>query len=239
MGQIKGVLFDSGDALVRPKAGSWFPRQHFIDAFQSHGIAGVRMDRFDAALAEGVRYLDDHHDEATTEEVETRQFRAAYRLILEGLGLMSPSEDLIAAILRPFEDDIGIEPFSDTVPTLESLRERGVRLGIVTDNWPSIDRRYRGLGLRDYFDAFVISAIVGCSKPCSLIYRTAVDQIGLRPDSLLFVDDNPKNVEGAIREGMQGVVITRYGRPAETSLPVVSDLQEVVDLGNGPIVGVD
>ena len=43
MGQIKGVLFDFGDTLIRPKAGSWFPRQHFIDAFRSHGITGARV----------------------------------------------------------------------------------------------------------------------------------------------------------------------------------------------------
>ena len=66
MGQIEGVLFDSGDTLVRPKACSWFPRQHFIDAFRSHGITVARMDSFDTALTEGLRYLDDHHDEATT-----------------------------------------------------------------------------------------------------------------------------------------------------------------------------
>ena len=230
MGQIRGVLFDSGDTLVRPKAGSWFPRQHFIDAFRSHGITDARMDRFDAALAEGLRYLGDYHHEATAEDVETRQFRVAYRLILEGIGIVSPSEDLIADILRPFECDVGIEPFSDTVPTLKALHEGGIKLGIVTDNWPSIDRRYRELGLRDYFDVVVISAIVGCTKPCSLMYRTAIDQIGIRPDSLLFVDDSPENVEGANREGMQGVVITRYGRQVETSLRVVSDLGEIVDL---------
>ena len=232
MSQIKGVLLDSGDTLVKPKAGSWFPRQHFTDAFLLHGITDARMDHFDVALAEGLRYLDDHHAEATTEEVENRQFRAAYRLILEGLGVMSPSEDLIADIVRPFEDDVGIKPFPDTVPTLEALRERGIRLGIVTDNWPSIDRRYREMGLRDYFDAFVISAIVGCSKPCSLMYRTAVDQISLPQGNLLFVDDSPTNVERAISEGMQGVVITRYGRPVETNLPIVSNLREVVDLCN-------
>ena len=230
MGRIEGVLFDSGDTLVRPKAGSWFLRQHFIDVFRSHGIDGARMDRFDAALADGLRYLDDHHDEATTEDVETRQFRAAHRLILEGIGIMSPSEDLIVDILRPFEGDVGIEPLSDTVPTLEALHEDGIKLGIVTDNWPSIDRRYRELGLRDYFDAFVISAIVGHPNPCSLMYRTAIEQIGLSPDSLLFVDDSVENVEGATREGMQGVVISRYGQTVETGLPVVSDLYEVVDL---------
>ena len=90
MGQIEGVLFDSGDTLVRPKAGSWFPRQHFIDAFQSHGITGARMACFDAALADGVWYLDDHHEEATTDVVATRQFRAAYRSVLRRISEVYP-----------------------------------------------------------------------------------------------------------------------------------------------------
>ena len=140
MGQILGVLFDSGDTLVRPKAGSWFPRQHFVEAFDAHGITGVHMDRFDAALAAGVRYLDEHHHEATTEVVEMRQFRAAYRLIVDELGVPSPSERLIAEILSPFEEDIGIEPFPGTILTLQLFRKRGLRLGIVSDNWPSLDR---------------------------------------------------------------------------------------------------
>ena len=62
------------------------------------------------------------------------------------------------------------------------------------------------------------------------MYRTAIEQIGLAPDRLMFVDDRVVNVDAAIREGMRGVVITRYGESVETTLPVVSNLKDLVDL---------
>ena len=111
---------------------------------------------------------------------------------------------------------------------LDDLSGRGIKLGIVSDNWPSLDRRYRQLGLQHYFDAFAISALVGCWKPCERMYMTAISELGLPPESLMFVDDWPENVAAAGRLGLEGVVISRYGEAPETDLPVVTGLDEVV-----------
>ena len=227
MGKIKGVLFDSGDTLVRPIAGSWWPRRSFIDAFRAHGTDGADMSRFDEAVAHGIRYLDDNHC-LTTEEEERRQFRTAYSIVIETLGVQSPAESLLADMLRPFEEGVGIEPFPDTRRVLGQLFNDGLKLGIVSDNWPSLDRRYRQLDLRDYFDAFMISAELGCRKPCERMYTTAIEEMGIRPECLMFVDDRPENVEAAVHLGMRGVVISRYGEIPETDLPVVAGLDEVV-----------
>ena len=229
MGKIEGVLFDSGDTLVRPIAGSWWPRQSFIDAFETHGIEGADMRRFAEAVALGIRYLDDNHN-LTTEEEEREQFRTAYTIVIERLGVQSPSESLLAHILRPFEDGTGIEPFPDTQRVLEQLSNDGMKLGIVSDNWPSLDRRYRQLGLRHYFDAFVISAVLGCRKPCERMYTTAIEELGLPSESLMFVDDRPENVAAAERLGMRGVVISQYGEIPKTDLLVVTGLDEVVQM---------
>ena len=104
---------------------------------------------------------------------------------------MSPSDDLIADILRPFECDVGIEPFSDTVPTLEVLREHGIKLGIVSYNWPSIDRQYRELGTQRLLRC--VRHIGDSRSPQAIVSDV--------PENLLFIGDSPK---GAIREGMQG-----------------------------------
>ena len=228
VGEIRGVLFDSGDTLARPIAGSWWPKQSFIDAFEAHGIEGADMSRFDEAISLGIRYLDDNHS-LTTEE-EHQQFRTAYTIVIETLGVQSPTGDLLADILRPFEEGTGIEPFEDTRRVLKDISLRGLKLGIVSDNWPSLDRRYRQLGLRDYFDAFVISAVLGCWKPCERMYTTAIDELGIPPEPLMFVDDWPENVAAAVRLGMSGVVISRYGETLETDLPVVTNLDEVVQM---------
>ena len=228
MKQIKGILFDAGDTLVRPKAGEWFPKQHFVDAFRARGVTDANMDRFEDALDVGLRYLNEHHALAVTEEAERDQFHTAYRLILRALGISDPTEELVADILRPFEEDVGMEPFPDTVRVLQWLQRAGLRLGVVSDNWPSLDRRFRTMGLRGYFDAFVISALVGSSKPCERIYRAAVEEIGIPPEGLVFVDDRPVNVEAAEKLGMKGIVISRYGKVPNTDLPVISDLDGLI-----------
>lgn len=228
MRQIQGILFDSGDTLVRPKAGEWFPKQHFVDAFRARGVTGANMDRFDDALSVGLGYLNEHHALAVAEDIERDQFRTAYRLILQALGISCPTEELIADILRPFEEDVGMEPFPETVPILRRLKRAGLRLGVLSDNWPSLDRRFRTMGLRSYFDAFVISALVGSSKPCERIYRVAVEEIGIPPENLAFVDDRPVNAAAAERIGMKGIVISRYGNVPNTDLPVISDLDGLI-----------
>ncbi|MCY3591666.1 MAG: HAD-IA family hydrolase [Acidobacteria bacterium] len=228
MRQIRGILFDAGDTLVRPKAGEWFPRQHFVDAFRAQGITHANMDRFREALDAGLRYLNKHHALAVTEDIEREQFHTAYELILRALGISNPTEDLVADILRPFEEDVGMEPFPDTVRVLRRLKSAGFRMGVVSDNWPSLGRRFHTMGLRSYFDAFVISALVGSSKPCESIYRVAVEEIGIPPEHLAFVDDRPVNAATAERIGMKGIVISRYGEVPDTDLPVIPDLDGLI-----------
>ena len=167
---------------------------------------------------------------AVTEDIERDQFHTAYRLILQALGISCPTEELITDILRPFEEDVGMEPFPDTVQALRRLKRAGLKLGVVSDNWPSLDRRFRVMGLRGYFDAFVISALVGSSKPCERIYRVAVEEIGIPTKHLAFVDDRPVNVAAAEKIGMKGVVISRYGKVPDTDLPVISDLDGLIEI---------
>ena len=192
-----------------------------------HGIEDADMSRFDEAISLGIRYLDDNHS-LSTEEEERWQFRTAHAIILEALGVRSPTANLISELFRLHEEAVDLVLFADTRRVLDDLSGRGIKLGIVSDNWPSLDRRYRQLGLRHYFDAFAISALLGCWKPCERMYTTAIDELGLPPDSLMFVDDFPVNVAAAVRLGLQGFVISRYGLTPETDLPVVTSLDEVV-----------
>ena len=112
-------------------------------------------------------------------------------------------------------------------PFSRDLHERGLSLGIVSDAWPSLEKKYRLLGLRNYFQTFVISAQIGCCKPDERNYKRAVDELGLPPDNLLFVDDGPENVEKAIELGLNGILMVRSGEPADVDLESVSNLEEI------------
>lgn len=54
---IHGVLFDSGDTLIRPIGGRWNPRYDFEQVVLRH-LPDIPTDLFQEAFAAGQRVLD-------------------------------------------------------------------------------------------------------------------------------------------------------------------------------------
>lgn len=203
---IRGVLLDSGHTLVRPLGGTWWPTLPFRQVAARLGIdadaPGMRAAH-DAALA----YLEENHSLQTLEEEET-QFRTFYELLFATLGL--PAEpDLAVRLARETVYEQQFELYDDSMEVVHEMRAAGLRVGIVSDAWPSLDLRYRMLGVRECFDPFVISAQVGATKPDPHIFRIALERIGLPAGEVFFVDDWPDVIEGAAALGMHGAVIER------------------------------
>ena len=203
---IKAVLFDSGDTLLRPIGGAWWPRPVLRRLFQKSAIE-VEPERLDTAHHRGMRYLDLHHN-LSTEEEEVAQFREFYAIVLGELGIAAEPKTIEELALAEVAE-LSQEPFPETRGVLEELHGRGLRLGIVSNAWPSLDRIYRALDLRDFFSAFIVSAHLGCAKPDPRIFHAATEAIGVAPGEILFVDDSAENVLAAQSLGMTGAVISR------------------------------
>lgn len=227
--EIKGILFDSGDTLVRPVGGKWWPGAQFHEILNNHNIRVLSWNRMEGAIAEGIRYLDDHHHLMTVDE-ERGQFRTFYRIVLEHLGLRNPDTDLLSALVHARVDEVDFEVYNDTLPVLDRMYENGFTLGIISDAWPSLERKYRLLNLRKYFKAFVISAQVGCCKPDKRIFVRAIAEMGLPPEKLLFVDDDLHYVKEAIGLGLNGILMIRSDEPADADVEWVRNLEEIEEL---------
>lgn len=119
--------------------------------------------------------------------------------------------------------------------TLEALRTRGLRLGLIT-NGPRIKQQHKVdvLGVRHLFDTVLVSAEVGLEKPDPRIFHRAAEELGVEPTRCLFVGDNPeKDVLGAEQAGMQPVWIpAELGWPESLPAPstVIRELRELLDL---------
>ena len=87
----------------------------------------------------------------------------------------------------------------------------------------------RRLGLDTYFQAFVISAVLGCRKPDPRMYRAGSDALGLAPHECVFVDDAPELVAAAIELGYGGTAIVRTSDPP-TAVPWISTLEDLVPM---------
>ena len=57
----------------------------------------------------------------------------------------------------------------------------------------------------DAFDEIVISAEVGLVKPDALIYRLALERLGVEPEQAVFIDDIFENIEGARQAGLHAI----------------------------------
>lgn len=90
-------------------------------------------------------------------------------------------------------------------------------------------------GVRDQFEAIIISADVGLRKPNPKIFLQMLEMLELPAPEVLFVGDTPHHdVAGAKNVGMSAAWISRHALPLPDGLPypdyVIKDLAELPDL---------
>jgi putative hydrolase of the HAD superfamily len=101
-----------------------------------------------------------------------------------------------------------LHPNEPMLALMRELRERGLRMAILTNNVREWEELWRSkLPLDEIFEVIVDSGWVGMRKPEPEIYLLTIERLGdgLRPPDCLFVDDNLLNVEAARELGMTAV----------------------------------
>jgi putative hydrolase of the HAD superfamily len=223
---VRAILFDSGDTLVRPIGGEWLPGPVFRRMVAEAG-AEPRWNQLAHGHEAGMlRLLSDHH--LLTEEEEIDRYADYCEAVLDALGFSDCPGIDARDIARQMVRQVGIEPFGDTFPALERFASLNIPLGIISNGWPSLDRQLRQVGLRRFFDLLVISAHVGSRKPEARIFEVALELLGIEAGGVLLADDAPENVAAARAMGMQGVVVARSGVAPSGDLPWVQSLSEIV-----------
>lgn len=98
--------------------------------------------------------------------------------------------------------------------SLAQLRKEGKRLFVLSNTNPImyhsvIDRlfRQRGLCIRDYFDAEILSFQEKVCKPSPGIFNILIERYGLNGSSTLFLDDSAANCEAARACGIDAALV--------------------------------
>ncbi|HTJ65913.1 MAG TPA: HAD-IA family hydrolase [Actinospica sp.] len=213
------VLLDSGGVLMQPIGGRWNPRADFEPTLLRH-YPSITAEQFAAAIEVGEQFM------AAAES--TPDYDLYHAAMLESLGIQATA-DLLSELTQPVPTNVVLELFDDVPATLKALQARGVRMAVVSDAWPNLTQLHDDLGIHDYFEAYAISAVLGCRKPDPRMYRHASDALGLPPAACLFVDDHPDLVAAAIDLGYQGRWLNRDGR-ASAGVPAITSLSELIEL---------
>jgi HAD superfamily hydrolase (TIGR01549 family) len=92
--------------------------------------------------------------------------------------------------------------FARNRPLLQELAGR-YRLGVVSNFYGNLEAVCRGAGLAPCFAVMIDSQRVGAEKPDPAIFKAALEPLGARPETTLFIGDSLKrDREGARRMGM-------------------------------------
>lgn len=246
-GALEAVLFDYGHTLI------YFddrPHSALVDAYEKVNrlLASTLEREVPAAhvLIEKVsRTVDDEiqrdYAAGRTEEVE---IATIYDTALRGLGLeLEP--DLIEQVMELEQEgwlnSVHVGP--DVRATLETLRGRGLHLGLVSNAayLPRLMKEQLGaLGLAAYFEAVTFSSEVGVRKPHPGIYTDALRQLGAEPSRTLFVGDRVReDVQGPKALGMRAVLTREWRQEDDPGVAdyVIQRLGELPAIVGGLLAG--
>jgi epoxide hydrolase-like predicted phosphatase len=115
--------------------------------------------------------------------------------------LKRPASELAAIRAEFFAGDILDRTL---LAYLRSLRGK-YKTGLISNAWGDLREYIVREKFDDAFDKMIISAEVGAAKPEPKIFQIALEQLGVKPNEAVFVDDFMINIEGCEKVGIKGI----------------------------------
>jgi len=168
-----------------------------------------------------------------SKEEQTEVYVRYENLLLKNAGVdLSEEVSTVAKIYERAEElygDIGFALYDDVIPVMKKLRERDLKIGLITNL--EIDMRpiCSELGLDSYLDFIVTSGEAGSDKPQPGIFLLALKIAGVNASEAVHVGDQYKiDAVGAMNAGIKPVIIDRNDMyPDITGCPRIRTLDEL------------
>ncbi len=224
---VRGVLLDAMGTLLELDD----PAGALAGALRAdHGL-DVSPEEARLALSAEIAYYRAHHDDGR-DAASLRDLRRRCALALRE-ALPAPARTLTADALVPsLLAALRFRAFPDAAPALAALRDRGLRLAVVS-NWDaSLHEVLDDLGLGARVDAVLTSAEAGAAKPAAAIFAAALARLGVRAPEAVHVGDSLEHdVAGARASGLRAVLLRRDGeRAGAPGVPAVASLAQLPGL---------
>ena len=178
--------------------------------------AEVSDERLVAAVRTEMDYYREHaHEGRDPESLEDLRRRCA-GVLSDELGVPVTAEELV--------DSVRLNAYPDAEAALARLRERGLRL-VVVSNWDcSLSTVLERCGLAALLDGVVSSAEAGARKPDPAIFAAALELAGCEaPEALHVGDTREEDLDGARAAGIRALLLDRDGAGDISSLDQIEE----------------
>ncbi|MFZ1391710.1 MAG: HAD family hydrolase [Dokdonella sp.] len=220
---IKAISLDLDDTL--------WPIAPVIERVERSVDAWLHANCPEVAAAWSIEAMRKLRDEVAAEHPDlAHDFGAQRRLTLErafapfnlGAGWVERTYEIYVRVRNE------VECYADTPSALAAMAAR-VPLVSISNGTADLGR----IGLHEHFHFSVSAGALGVAKPASSIFLHACERLGLAPENVLHVGDDPlTDVIGARSAGLRSAWLNRTGKDWPHEDPpdlVIHDLSALAD----------
>ena len=194
---IKNIVFDIGNVLA---GFAW------EDFYRSFGYSEEIFEKLADATVRSPFWNEMDRGKLSDEE------------LLE--GFIKNDSSIEKEIREVFENvEEIIQRFDYAIPWIRELKEKGYHIYVISNfSRKAHVECIKALDFLEEIDGEILSYQVKLIKPSPEIYQLLCSKYNLKAEECVFIDDLPKNVEAARKEGMKGLkrfVCNSIGRTSE------------------------
>lgn len=167
----------------------------------------------------------DRTGELWWEDMNCHFYKSCLLLGLDRQQSKSVAEKVRAIIKRPENYYL----FNDAKETLEYIRSRGYINVLLSNNYPDLKDVTDALGLSQYFENMVISALVGYEKPRKEIFEIVKSLYPDENDFYMIGDNVSADIAGGKNVGMKTVLVHKgYDSRADYCFENLSEIKNML-----------
>jgi putative hydrolase of the HAD superfamily len=236
---LQAVIFDLGGTLIYHRTSLPELIQLGYQALTDYLMSKEAHLKLDDVSSVSIRVYNAYEKFAEESFVELEP-SVLYSSIMRQLGVDDFSEDFIEGAVESFYGPLlnDYDAYPDSEQTLHNLKERGLKLGLVTNNHSAYfsSNLLHSCDLERFFDVIVCSGQLGIRKPHKGIFLHCLRKLGVSHGDAVFVGDEPAHdIRGARDAGIRSIWVKRNEHDTTSVMPdwtvkSISEAEKVIDV---------
>jgi putative hydrolase of the HAD superfamily len=228
---IKAIFFDAAGTLIKParRVG-----ETYAVLAQKYGVepsAAEITERFRLCFHSAPPLAFPGAPATRIEDLERAWWKELVRRVFEPWDGFQRFDDYFAELFAYFAQPDAWALYPEVAETLPVLERRGLVLSVISNFDSRLIGILQGLGAAHWFEHIFVSSRVGYAKPDRQIFHTALERHSLEAGDALHVGDSEeKDLLGANRAGLKGVLVERNGAGNSNLSPRITSLRSIPSL---------
>ena len=195
---IKAVIFDMYETLITHyESPIYFGKEIAMDA-------GMPVENFQKVWME--TFSERTVGKISFEEILERIFR-------DNDCYSEEVMDLVLSKRMAVKEDCFRHLHKEIIPMLEQLKEKGIKIGLISNCFSEEVVAIRNSILYPYFDVPLLSYEEKLQKPDEEIFTRCMDRLGVKPEECIYIGDGGSfELEAATKVGMKAMQAVWYLR---------------------------